>query len=355
MAGPNTSWPEITTTTLYNRSGKLRDNVSKNNAILRRLNAKGKVKSFDGGQAIVQEIEYSENGTYKRYSGYDMLNVAPSDVFTAAQFAIAQAAVAISISGLEMLQNSGREKMIDRRGARMGKAGGTWDNTLWGDMYSNGTADGGKQIGGLQSLVADTPTSGTVGGIDRATWYFWRNQNQSFATNALSPGAATIQTMMNREWLTLCRGGDKPDIIIADNTYFRYYWESLQAIQRISSTDEGMAGFGSLKFMTADVVFDGGFQGIGSGTGPALGAGATWAGTAGTAAGGPANHMYGLNTGHIYLRPHNDRQIVPIDPARSPGHQDSRGKPTGLARNNTMFHAVLQSAIVARAQTSSST
>src|SRR5258708_7085419 len=287
MAGPNPSWPEITATTLYNRSGKLRDNVSKNNAILRRLNAKGKVKSFDGGQAIVQEIEYSENGTYKRYGGYVVLNVAPSDIFTAEQFPIAQGAVAISISGLEMLQNSGKEKMIDLLEARIGNAERTFGNNLSGDMYSNGTADGGKQIGGLQSLVADTPTSGTVGGIDRATWYFWRNQNQSFATNSLSPGAATIQTMMNREWLTLAGGADNPDIIIADNTYSRYYWESLQAIQRISSTDEGMAGFGSLKFMTADVVFDGGFQGIGSGTGPALGAGVTWTGTAGTAGGEP--------------------------------------------------------------------
>lgn len=106
MAIPNTNWPEITTTTLFNRSRKLADNVSKNNALLRRLSEKGKVKDFDGGQAIVQEMEYSENGTYKRYSGYDVLNISPSDVFTAAQFPIAQAAVAVSINGLEMLQNA---------------------------------------------------------------------------------------------------------------------------------------------------------------------------------------------------------------------------------------------------------
>lgn len=62
MAVPNTNWSEITTTTLFNRSRKLADNVTKNNALLRRLSTKGKVKPFDGGQAIVQEIEYSENG-----------------------------------------------------------------------------------------------------------------------------------------------------------------------------------------------------------------------------------------------------------------------------------------------------
>lgn len=36
----------------------------------------------------------------------DILNITPQDVFTAAQYPIAQAAVAVSISGLEMLQNS---------------------------------------------------------------------------------------------------------------------------------------------------------------------------------------------------------------------------------------------------------
>ena len=57
MSIPNTSWSEITTTTLFNRSKKLADNVTKNNALLRRLSEKGKVRTWDGGQAIVEELE----------------------------------------------------------------------------------------------------------------------------------------------------------------------------------------------------------------------------------------------------------------------------------------------------------
>ena len=56
MSIPNTSWSEITTTTLFNRSKKLADNVTKNNALLRRLSEKGKVRTWDGGQAIVEEL-----------------------------------------------------------------------------------------------------------------------------------------------------------------------------------------------------------------------------------------------------------------------------------------------------------
>jgi len=111
MASPGLS--EIVTTTLRNRSKKLADNMLRNNGVMTRLNSRGNVKPFDGGRTIVQELEYANNSTYKRYSGYEVLNIQPSDVFTAAEFPIRQAAVAVSISGLEMLQNSGRERVID--------------------------------------------------------------------------------------------------------------------------------------------------------------------------------------------------------------------------------------------------
>lgn len=55
--------------------------------------------------------------------------------------------------------------MIDLLEARIGNAERTFRNNLSNDMYSDGTADGGKQIGGLQLLVSDVNNSGTVGGM----------------------------------------------------------------------------------------------------------------------------------------------------------------------------------------------
>ncbi len=178
--------------------------------------------------------------------------------------------------------------MIDLLESRIGNAERTMQNNISNDCYSTGLADGGKQIGGLQLLVADTANSGTVGGIDSGTWGFWQNNVQSFATNSLTPGAATMQTQMNRAWLAVARQADRPDLFIADNVYFRYYWESLQAIQRISDDRSGMAGFASLKFMDADVVYDGGFQGTSAGNVAVLGTGGSWL----SGSGAPASHMY---------------------------------------------------------------
>lgn len=66
LSNPSATMTEIVTTTLRNRTGKPADNVSKNNALLKRLERKGNVKTVDGGRTIVQELEYAENGTYKR-------------------------------------------------------------------------------------------------------------------------------------------------------------------------------------------------------------------------------------------------------------------------------------------------
>ena len=112
-------------------------------------NKKGNRKTVDGGRTIMQELEYAENGTYKRYAGYDVLNISPSVIMSAAQYSIAQAAVAVSINGLEEIQNAGVEKMIDLLESRIGNAERTLRNNIALDVYSDGTADGGRQIGGL--------------------------------------------------------------------------------------------------------------------------------------------------------------------------------------------------------------
>jgi hypothetical protein len=346
MASPNTNWSEILSTTLYNRSGELADNMLKNNGLLAKLQEKGNVQPIDGGVAIIEELEYAENGTYTRYSGYDTLNIAPSDVMTAAQFAIAQAAVAVSISGLEELQNAGKERVINLLDSRIRNAEKTMMNNISNDCYSDGTADGGKQIGGLQLLVADTGTSGTVGGIDAGTWGFWQNYVASFASNSLTPGSATITTMMNRVYQNTTRQRDFPDTWIADNTYYRYYLESLQAIQRVASDSKAMAGFMTLKFMNADVIFDGGFQGTTTGnvaTGSPLGAGGSW--LSGT--GAPASHMYALNTDYIRLRPHRSRNMVPLNPTRFSVNQDAEVRLIAWAGNMTVSNRWAQGLIKA--------
>lgn len=321
MASPGLD--EIVTTTLRYRSGKLRDNMSKNIALLMRLQEKENISPVSGGRSIVEELEYAENSTFMYYSGDETLNISASDVFTSAEFDWKQAAVAVKINGLELLKNSGREKVIDLLEARIKNAEKTMLNNLSTGVYSDGTGTGGKQIGGLQLLVSDAGT-GTVGGINSSTYSFWRNAIYDFSANSVTPSSTTIQDAMNSLYLSISRNRDVPDLIVADNTYFGYYWKSLQAIQRITEEKMGQAGFQTLKFMNADVVYDGGFSGT-----------------------APSSHMYFLNTNYLKLRPHRDRNMVPLNPDRFSTNQDAMVKLIGWAGNMTCSNRSLQGVIVA--------
>lgn len=293
MSSPNLD--EMVTTTLRNRTGVPADNMSKNSMIWKRLNSKGKIKPVSGGRTIVQEVEYAENSSGQWYSGNEPLNIGPSTVLSAAEFNYAQYAIAVVITGLEELQNSGsKETVIDLLDARISNAEKTAVNAMAAGAWSDGTGDGGKQLGGLQSLVAATPSTGTVGGIDASAWSFWRNVSKDASADfGVTLGVSNIESCMDQVWMPLSRNNERPDLILSDNNVWRFYKESLTAIQRISSDNTAQVGFQSLKYMDADYVFDGGFSGS-----------------------APANSMFMLNTDYVFLRPHSKRNLVPLNPSQ---------------------------------------
>ena len=173
----NVNYDDIFTTTIENRSKKLADNVTKNNALLNRLSAKGKIRTVDGGSKILEELEYGE-GDMVWYGGYDSITYTPKQLFTSAEYALKLCAVPVAISGEDMLKNAGKERMIDLFEKRIKNAEKTMANKLSAALYSDGTGNDGKEIGGLKLLVADAPETGIVGNINRATSgnEFWRNQ-----------------------------------------------------------------------------------------------------------------------------------------------------------------------------------
>ena len=233
------------------------------------------------------------------------------------------------MSGLEMLQNSGKEAIIDLMEGRMKISEAQLANRIDYDLYQDGTGNSGKNLTGLAAAVPDTPTTGTYGGISRDTWTFWQSQSYSGVTDGgAAVSAANIQQYMSTLGLSLARGRDMPDLWIADSTYFAFYLNSLQAIQRINSEGGGGTaggGFPSLKFygggMEATVVMGSGINGA--------------VNPAGTVGGATAAHMWALNTNYIFFRPHKDRNFVPIGGERQSVNQDAIVKLYGWAGNLT--------------------
>ena len=317
FANPNVS--DIIATTIQSRTRKIADNVTANNAVLSQMSKKGRIKTFSGGYEIMEELSFAENSNSGWYSGYDILPVGVSDVISAAVFDIKQAAVPVVISGLEMLQNSGREKMIDLMESRISVAESTMKNLISNAMYSDGTGSGGKEIGGLDVLVPQDPTAGDPGGIDRSTTIgtFWRSQlSDQTAANGLDP--TKIQGFWNQLYTECSRGSDQPDLIMCDDAVWNAYLAALQENQRFNSPEVGDSGFVSVKYQGADVIYDGGIQGSAAGTGCPLGT------------------AFFLNTDYLRYRPHSARNMVPLSPNRRYAtNQDAEVQILGWAGNLT--------------------
>lgn len=253
MPSPNSTFTEIVTTTLRSHPSEVADNVSQHNALYRWMKQRGKIKTVSGGYEIIRSVDYANNQTYQRYSGYDTLNVNASDVLSAARYPWVQAAVHVTASGAELRMNAGKEQIVDLAEARLRNALSTASNFMSLDLYSNGAL--ANQMGGLANII-QTAGTGTVGGIDSSTFTFWQNKFREIpGTNTWTK--ATIKGEMNALYLSLVRGADKPDVVVSTHDFFAAYWESLQDLQRFASADSAAAGFQSLQYAgNIPVIFD---------------------------------------------------------------------------------------------------
>ena len=233
-------------------------------------------------------------------SDWDTLNIAASDVISAAEYAWKQIALNVVASGRELRINSGEAAIINLAKAKIKNAIRTFNNNFSSDLYSAGSLT--NQIGGLQAIIADTNTN-TVGGIDANTYTFWRNTVTDASDLSVTPSATTIENgLMLPTWLTLDRGpDDQPDLIVGDNTYYSYYETSQVSLKRYSDKSTADGGFVTLKYKNADVIFDGN-SGI------------------------PTTRMYFINTNYLELVVHQDADMTVMDDMR-PVNQDGSVTP----------------------------
>jgi hypothetical protein len=319
MASPNTTFTELVSTTFRKHRKEIKDNLSNRNALLKYMMKRGNTRKEDGGLTIATPLDYAENSTYQRYSDWDLLNIAASDVISAAEYQWRQIALNVVASGRELRINSGESRIINLAKARIKNAIRTFNNNFSSDLYSAGSLT--NQVNGLQAIIADTNTN-TVGGIDANTWTFWRNTVYDFSAASVTASATTMESSMLDLWLDIDRGpDDQPDLIVMDNTYYQYFEASQVSLKRYNDVSKGDAGFVTLKYKNADVIFDGN-SGI------------------------PSSHAYFVNTNYLELVAHQDADLEIMDDMR-PVNQDGSVIPILWMGNLTCSNRKQQGVMIA--------
>lgn len=290
MASPNATFTELVSTTFRKHRKDIKDNLSNRNALLKWITEDGNTRKEDGGLSIVTPLDYASNSTYQRFSDWDTLNISQSDVISAAEYQWRNVSMNVVSSGTELRKNSGESRIINLAKARIKNAIRSFNNGFSYDLYSTGTLS--NQINGIQALIADAGT-GTVGGIDSGANAFWQNTVVDASVLSVTPSATTIETgLMLPAWLATDRGpDDHVNLIVASNDYYAFFEASQVSFKRYNDTTTGKAGFTSLKYKTADVVYDGN-SGI------------------------PTSRMYGINTNYFELVVHKDADLEIMEEMR---------------------------------------
>lgn len=226
---------------------------------LNRLKSGKAFKGFNGGTSIQGPIEHTINTTVAPISAYGTLDTSHVDVFDQYDFAWKIYAGTAVLSSQDQAENQGDSKKIDLLEATMNNLRKSMMDQLSVGIHSDGTGTSSLQIGGLQYLCPGTPTSGTVGSINRATYSFWRNQTTSgvktsTAFDNLRGAMRTIYNAASNGYST-----DHPEWFTFGLTEFAGYESLLIANERFADKSVGDGGFKNevMKFKGALVSFDG--------------------------------------------------------------------------------------------------
>ena len=326
----NAKLEEAFSLAIEDRSRGYADLVSNSNVVLAVMKEKGGWKTFSG-PTIRERLLYAESGSYVRYSGYEFLNPVPAELFNDAEFTAKLAAVSVTLSGEDILKNSGPNQLMDIMEEHIAAGERELTDRFVEDLHSNGTADGGRQIGGLQVAVPTVNNSGVYGGIDRATVPLW--QTGSYTATGLAGGvfsATNTPDIYTQVLINHTRGTKGPNLIAASSGHYRFFQAALVAIQRVAKEGKtARLGFPSLAFAGAgyelDVVLEGG---IGSAM--------------------PSNTSYFLKVGDdgLRFRYHPDRNFVAFGGKQRPVNQDAVVQHIGFYGNVTLANPLFQAKLL---------
>lgn len=309
---------------LEDRSAGYADLVSNSNALLSTMKNRGQFKTFSG-PTIRERLLYNETNSYTRYTGYQYLNPNPAELFNDAEFVPKLAAVSVTLSGEDILKNSGANQLKDIMEEHISAAETELQDRFTEDLHSDGLLP--NQIGGLKLVIPTITTSGTYGGISRsnAVW-----QTKSYDANADFPvgsvvqanpanvTSANIKAMFDYIMIKHSRGTKGPNLILSSAEHYSAYTAATVAIQRVNDeTSLGKLGFTALKYYGAgksvDVVLEGGI---------------------GTAM--PLNTTYFIDTSALKFRYHPDRNFVKFGGKQMPINQDAVVQHIGFFGELTM-------------------
>jgi hypothetical protein len=234
------------------------DNIHDDYFVFNQLSKGDGFLGLSGGDYISGPLEYAVNTTVSSYSDTDPISTTRVDVFDRFEAQWKEYAGTAILSDLEADRNAGDGTVFPLLPAKLENLKNSMRRAINTDLFSDGTGNNSKQIGGFQYLISTTPTTGTALAINRANFTFWRNQQTAGTktTSAFDNLRAAMRSIYN-----LCSNGmgdAHPSTAVTDRATFEGFEGLLLANERFTDKTDADGGFKNevLKFKGAKMSYD---------------------------------------------------------------------------------------------------
>lgn len=217
------------TATIKNYDTQLQKNFLKYRPAVSLLFDQFSHKDTQGGRYWQGIAEWGSNQSVKFFTGADTFSQEVTQTALPIQYEWKYMGASFSFTKPESLENRGQSALFDIAESRLRQVLRSMNTIIGQQIYSDGTMYGGKSFIGLAAGISTTPTTGTVGGINSATYSFWQNGARtscgSFAANGVK-GSATDYVF--EAWNNATDGQmDEPKWIISSQDVFQFYNQTL--------------------------------------------------------------------------------------------------------------------------------
>lgn len=242
MAEPNIG--ELIASTEDKRMMKVADLVSNSNVFYYLMKQEGNITEDLEGRAIYEEFAYAQNSAYQAIDATQEIDLQFNNTMDAFVYTPKQSVVPVMISELEKAQNRGKLQILNLLKERNKIGEITMINEICTDLNGDGTGRSGKAFSGIRSYISDSASTGSVGGVARATTA--AIQHISVDLPATYTGATSASNIEDRvlalknQILTM---GEKY-VGYMGATFFRFAADALRSRQRLVDEELKAAGFG---------------------------------------------------------------------------------------------------------------
>jgi hypothetical protein len=230
-------------TTWNNRKKEVTDSIFDSSPLTKRMQEKGGIQlNGTGGRYLEIPLAYAKNETITSIGKGDTVSISETQFLTVAQYEWKFVAGSLVRYMTDEAKNKSVQAHLNWLNQKIDNLRDSLTDAFETYLFSDGTANGGKDPLGLAALV-NTAGTGTVGNINSATYTWWQNRTKA------ATGAASVYLLSDMRNLanTVSEGKTRqmPDIIVTTQTVAELYDDEVLEQRSIVNQAKGDADFTS--------------------------------------------------------------------------------------------------------------